>query len=346
MKVLILTFSKEDNRGANLQSFALSYVLQKLGAKVEFLDIQLIHRYGIKSIVPLLNNYFAARFRKKHKFKFTRKYASLDDLKRDVPKADVYIVGSDQVWNTEITKKIDPRIYFFTFLPSQCRKYAYAASFGTNFWHETPYDAEIKCALKKFDGVGVREKSGIKICKEYFGLDRAVHVLDPTLLLEEATVRKLFRPSQKRDGIFNYFLYIDEQTKELTNKICDILSLPLLGVPLNPSYKEKVKAIYGIEKWLQKIQSAEFVITNSFHCVVFCILLRRPFVAVPSSPGKSERILSLLEDLGLSNRFINTKDKVSRNVLSESIDYDDVFDKLNLLKERSLSFIMNLLNKD
>ena len=100
MIINILTFSKVYNRGANMQAYALMKYLENRGAEVEFIDIQLPLSSGLNwhgRVFQFFQNVLADKFRKQMHFHFTRRYLDSADLKNNPPKADVYVVGSDQV---------------------------------------------------------------------------------------------------------------------------------------------------------------------------------------------------------------------------------------------------------
>lgn len=347
MKAIILTFSKEDNRGANLQAYALFSYLKRNDIIVDFLDIQLPDKtINLKGrILRTINNFLAGRFRMKSGFTFTKKYYTLDELNRNPPQADLYIVGSDQVWNPEITNSLDPRIYFLTFLPQKVRKIAYAASFGRDQWIATVYDSEIKQSLHTFQAIGVREDSGVEICRQFFHVDNVECVLDPTLLLDSKEIDSLL-PSQRqiRNQIFGYYLYRNKSIDNMSICISDFLNLPF-----DKTFKTKgvfrLLQFYGVKTWLKKICKAEFVITNSFHCMVFCILMRKRFVVLPAFPGRETRMLSLLRKIGLGERYFDSMEDLEKrqSVLFEDIDYDSVVKLLENYKLQSFQFIQKAI---
>ncbi len=343
MKAIILTFSKVNNRGANLQCFALFDYLRKKGITVELLDVQLPRPRSIRQFDAIINNILADKFRRQKKLNFTKKYYSYKDLNDNPPQADIYIVGSDQVWNTRITSSIDPRIYFYTFLPKTAVKVAYAASFGTNEWYATKYDKEIIESLKTFKYISVREDTGVAICKREFGINADV-VLDPSLLLTNNDVLSLFRIKPEKNQIFSYLLYQDNNIKSIIERARNIANIPIVGNLTKKSLINKVKAIYTIPKWLSNIQRSKLIITNSFHCIVFSILLQKQFIAIPSAPGKSERILFLLRTLGIEDRFILSRDQLDPLFLQRNIEYDKVNIKLSEERKKSRTYIDNIID--
>lgn len=344
MKAIILTFSKVNNRGANLQCYALMSYLKSRGYDVEFLDVKHTRTpISIKGrLYESINDRYADAFRRRNGFRFTRTYASYDDLCATPPQADIFIVGSDQVWNVELTRAYDPRTFFFTFLPEGVRRVAYAASFGNDYWVRSKYDDEIKEGLKLFSAVSVREESAVDICRRELGIENAEVVLDPTLLLERESVMSLMgRPAKhKRDHIFCYLLYKDAAIEDLIARISDELRLPVEGLR-NGGWKSKLAGLYGIDRWLRNIYDANFVITNSFHCMVFCILLHKPFVVVPPYRRRQTRMLSLLGKLNLAERYTPDAAYLDDHMpmLREQIDYEAVERLLDVEREKSKRFI-------
>lgn len=344
MKAIILTFSKVNNRGANLQCYALMSYLKSRGYDVEFLDVEHVRTpIGIKGrLYEAINNRYADSFRRLNGFRFTRTYASYDDLCAMPPQADVFIVGSDQVWNVELTRAYDPRTFFFTFLPDNARRVAYAASFGNDYWCRSQYDAEIKEGLKRFSAVSVREESAVDICRRELGIEGAEVVLDPTLLLERESVMSLMgHPSKhKQDHIFCYLLYNDDVVTDLISRISGELRLPVEGLR-NGGWKSKLAGLYGIDRWLRNIYDADFVITNSFHCMVFCILLQKQFVVVPPYRHRQTRMSSLLGKLNLAERYMPDSGYLDEHIsmLHEQIDYEVVERLLSAEREKSKRFI-------
>ena len=115
MKISILTFSKESNFGANLQCYALCKTLQNMGHQVDIIDIQLPKKRfsWYSTLLQFPQEFLFFLFRKKYLNFFTKKYKTTAELQNGQHKSDLYIVGSDQVWNPDITKRLNPGIERF-----------------------------------------------------------------------------------------------------------------------------------------------------------------------------------------------------------------------------------------
>ena len=338
---IILTFSKDDNRGANLQAYALKKSLEQLGVDVRFLDIQLPKKKAnIKGqIVERIKNWCAISFRKRFGFKYTEEYTNAQELCTNPPKADLFIVGSDQVWNPDITKKLDPRIYFFSFLSDDVRRISYAASFGKSQWNMTEYDNDISVLLSKFYKISVREDSGIDICKDVFGISNVDECVDPSLLLSGSDLLNIIGGRYKpQKHIYSYLLYKSNAVYDIIDDIACQTNLRIVGEYRNNSLVDKLSGLHGIETWIRNIAEAALVVTNSFHTTVVSILLHKNFVVVPPVDGRETRLISLLSKLGVKDRYIGYNSDVDINNLS-SINYDRIDSKITELKRLSLKFI-------
>ena len=338
---IILTFSKDDNRGANLQAYALKKSLEQLGVDVRFLDIQLPKKKAnIKGqIVERIKNWCAISFRKRFGFKYTEEYTNAQELCINPPKADLFIVGSDQVWNPDITKKIDPRIYFFSFLSDDVRRISYAASFGKSKWDNTEYDRDIAMLLSKFYKISVREDTGIDICNKVFGINNVNECVDPSLLLTRQDLLDIIDKNiSPKNQIYSYLLYKSTAVYKLVEEVANQTKLKITGEYKNNSLIDKFSGLHGIETWIRNIAEAALVVTNSFHTTVVSILLHKNFVVVPPVDGRETRLISLLSKLGVKDRYIGYNSDVDINNLP-SINYDKIDSKIAELKSQSLKFI-------
>ena len=135
MKVSILTYHWEDNYGATMQAYATYRAVKESGHTPEFIDLRLPYAPSLKSrLVFGLKRYRFNNFRKKHFKNLTDKtYRSVEELRRNPPASDCYLVGSDQTWNPQIGKKLLPA-FFLTFGDDSVRRVTYATSIGLNDW--------------------------------------------------------------------------------------------------------------------------------------------------------------------------------------------------------------------
>jgi hypothetical protein len=329
MEIGIITFHNASNYGAVLQCYALSEILIQKGYNVELINLPL-HKKA-KGIRPKIKKKVASIAFKTFRNNSLPKSIGLEKQK------DLYFFGSDQIWNLDITKS-NFRLYFGSWVKKDIPKIAYAASFGNSKWKETEYSNEVKTLLNSFSSIGVRESSGVAICKEEFGI-KSNKVLDPTMILNayDGVFKKRNIKNAMVCYIFGKDQYKIDEIRKIANNKC------LNPVLLNDMrLRKQIKSIPfpSVSKWLSYLNTSELIITDSFHCMVFAILFKKNFIAIPAIPERVDRMLSLLGDLGLESRFFKNIKEVSKSkILDENIDYKMVDDKLEKLRKESFSFI-------
>ena len=268
---------------------------------------------------------------------------------------DAVIVGSDQTWRP----KYSPNIYDFylDFLQKnkKIKRIAYASSFGVDEWEYSAAETK-ECAnlAKSFDAISVREQSGIELCKNYLSVNSEL-TLDPTLLLDKedylALIGNIYN-NGKSKGVFTYFLDKNEGKKkaaeyianELGSHIYDCQAKRSLG-DLNSVHLEDYK-MPAVQDWLASFANAEFVVTDSFHGMVFSIIFGKPFLVIVNKERGSARFESLLNKIGSLNYLAYESADINNG--SKDIKSIKPLDrsKLNKMVDKSLSFLKNELSND
>ena len=315
MKIGILTFHWATNYGAVLQCYALQSFLDAKGHDVKIINYK-PHRYDDNIFTCLryrkflhfrdyLNNRkkesALADFRNS-RLHLTERVYSYNDIKPIASQFDVIISGSDQVVNPSFLMSgegygvISPT-YFLGF-PFNGKRIGYALSFGCITYPEkASYIA--RNYIKKFDIITVRENTGIDIMK-IMGRDDAFVVPDPTMLQLPQFYHSLADECRtKRSTSYDYCFFI-RHIAERKHAINNILKAK--RIIWNNEDND-----YTLQGWLNKIKHAEFVITDSFHCVVMCLKLHKPFVVITEHKGNigmNDRLYTLLDKISLSERII------------------------------------------
>lgn len=345
MKIGILTQPLRTNYGGLLQAWALQKVLTVGGHEciiinrefTRFKDLSIPFRvftqlknelnillgrekrrvnlsdnqsnYIRKNIIPFIETRYSGQSPKIYTNKELRQYV-------DENKFDAFVVGSDQVWRPLYSPSIGN--YFIDFIApeSKVKRIAYAASFGVDNWEFTDKQTEaFRNLAEKFNLITVRESSGVKLVEEYLDC-KAMHVLDPTMLLSRENYTDLINsstvPLHKSDG--KLFCYVLDQNPNLQNIIkrvekennlkayyCNALRKAIT----QDDIKHLDECLFPpVEQWLKSFQDAEMVVTDSFHGTVFSIIFNKPFWVVTNKERGESRFTSLLQLFGLSNRVI------------------------------------------
>ena len=348
MKIALLTIWHEKNYGAELQAYATIRALQQLGHEVELIDIRLsdCHRPNLNGRIGNWVSYFGPANRKFNCFwsKFfptTRRYHSVNELKENPPQADVYMVGSDQVWNPDLTGDF-AKMFFLDFGSDTVRRVSYASSFGTDTWNATYLTKDVKRLLDRFNSLSCREESGIGLLKDVFGV-QATMTVDPTLLFDH--YQELTGELAPKNTLVYYPLTSDLELTSFAKYVASNLGLDLVNNMQSSFVFGKITwDRVGIEDWVRNIAEAQFVITRSFHGLVFSILYRKPFAIIVNRNNRATRILNLLEQLGLEERYYNSIDICyESHPWSVPIDYDAVHARLKSLRQSSFKYLMSAL---
>ena len=349
MQIALLTIWHEKNYGAELQAYATIKILQKLGYDVRMIDIRLsdMYKLSVKGFIAKCITWFSPSHRKFNKFwkKYipcTKRYRSIKELKADPPIADVYIVGSDQVWNPDITKDFAPA-FFLDFGADNIRRISFSSSFGVNEWKWLDDLSTIaKKQLRQFYAISSREQTGVKILKKTFGIANADNTLDPTLMFDDYS--DITGPLSDKNTVVCYPLSSNDYALlPVADKVAGILSAqtknanPYILIP----HTSLVWDRNTISEWMRTIAEARFVLTQSFHGMVFSILHHRQFAIINlSKHGRQSRILDLLLALGLEDRyFTSEKDFLQSNIINKVIDYATVDSKLQTLRSLSWDYL-------
>ena len=282
---------------------------------------------------------------------FSEERTCWEKIRNNPPICDIYMCGSDQIWNPNFHGGVCDPGYYLSFAPVGSKKIAYAPSFGCD---DIPKGAQkmLSRMLRDFKAISVREASGIDIVRKY-GKRKAEHTLDPTLLLTSDEWRRLSRKPRNlpKEYILCYRFADSGNTKEMIDRISQqtgwpVISLPLSAVAMNDEYKTIFEA--GPREFIGLIDNASLVCTDSFHATVFSIIMKKPvcvFLRESYENGNSmnSRIYSLLEMLHLESHIITSDAQLSDAMNCIQEDYTEAHKILNVEREKSMKFLRNAL---
>lgn len=365
--VVILTQPLHTNYGGTLQAFALQKVIYNLGFQVETLNYQPKKISAIRKSLFSLKKFILSRelifpytekeiaeIKKYHdlfiknNINFSKRLDSVQQLKSYILSKNIssIVVGSDQVWRPAYSPRIES--FFLDFLKnnSNIKKISYAASFGVENWE---YSHDQTLLLKElifyFDYISVREDAGVSLCKKYLNVDAEL-VLDPTLLLKKDDYIQLSKnlKSNNKDKIFSYLLDRNEKKDTIVGEISKNLTKDVFST--FPKHKSKNKLFISefddyifppIEVWLKSFEDASFVVTDSFHGMVFSIIYNKPFIAIVNEERGASRFTSLLKILNLENRLIYDTNCNNFDIIFQGIDFPSINSQLDSLRSEFIA---------
>lgn len=372
-KIGILTFQGVNNYGAVLQAYALQKVLQDAGYDNEIVNYQ---RDNLADILCWLKNKTKAFFSNKPDRQL---YTFLELFKmvfwgegntRDIAKPfarfrermvlsdpvgpktvgnlngkyDLFISGSDQVWNCGRVN-LEPT-YLLDFVDDPDKKGSYAASFGIREIPEK-YRETYKRLLGDYRFLSVREEQGAKIIEELVQRSAEV-VLDPTMLLASDQWLEVGKKTLDKGYILVYQLEYSDTLMHFARLLSQKENLPLKFVkkPKKGAKAEEICPHTSPEEWIGLFAGADYVITNSFHGTVFSILFHKKFFTEITKErirgSMSSRLENLLNFCGLTDRLLG---EGSIEKSHSPIDYEAVDEKLRGKREASLRYLFQMVEQ-
>ena len=335
IKIYTITTHYANNQGAMLQAYALCTYLNSLnGVDCEIIDYfreggrrpwQLIPKpRDIREL--LLAAYSLTQVKwletRKQKLKVMQefwdcwlhctphRYLTKKELLDNPPMGDIYICGSDQIWNRKIIKE---DAYFFDFIANVdgVMRMSYAASVNQEI-PETECE-HIKPLLNKFDIISLREIANIPQIQALVSHIPVTRVCDPVFLLGSEEWDKMAKiPSINEEFILCYFLNTDSLAVELVNKLRQITGLKVVTLVLssNIKYNSDINVhVYNPLDFVGYIKKAKYIVTNSFHCSAIASIYSKNFKVIPKH-GSDARVNNLQDlygyDIAATNEFVDT----------------------------------------
>lgn len=369
MKIGILTYQRAENYGALLQAYALKTSLQKAGYNVHIIDYwpeyhENVFKLFSKTIFKKRSflgkiKYlilFAFSFnwlikRKKNLNRFMKEKLDLGKhpkytKKNDVCKEyDIVIYGSDQIWRKQSIREDNwfDDWYFGSDNIQAKTKITYAASMGVMDIKENEI-AYLKNTLKNFNTISVREKDLNSLLEDLGFKSRLV--LDPVFILKQDYWCELINNYKHQLPENKYILFYNLlNTSDSITFASDLQSI--IGLDVKEVTKQRtldkigeryIKTV-GVEGFLNLIKNAEIIVSNSFHGIALSIIFEKEFYAVGFGE-KSSRVVTLLDSIGLGNRFI---DNINSIDIYKKIDYPVINERLDILRTESFSFLIDSL---
>ena len=254
---------------------------------------------------------------------------------------DVYVVGSDQIWNRAITDGYD-NVFFCDFqFEKKGRKYiSYAASTEQASMAESDISV-FEDRLSVFDAVSVREDAFVDYLSRS-SKHNIYKVIDPTLLHGKLFWDQLLSPSDSQKDYI--VLYQARYNRELVHKAreiadrmhCQLIEMSAWTLPISRITKKGMKA--SPLEFINYIKNAKLVLSTSFHGTAFSVIFEVPFYYVSLSDGWDIRAISLLQDINLVDRMVTLETLQTTKIIA-SCDFSRTNELIEVLRQKSIAFL-------
>lgn len=370
-RICVLTMHRVCNYGSALQAWATQEILQRMGFDVKLLDYVFPNDYHLQFSPPISLKIRLARmvmnylyhnpmkrkelafkqFRESH-LKCTKCIKTREGLMHLPCEFDVYLVGSDQVWNPDVIH--EDYSFFLDFIHEDSKKISFASSFSQSNL-EKFNTQRITELLNRFHAISVREKNAQQIVKNL--TNRNVPIcLDPTLLLGVDDYDSLAEESTlKIEGdyilvyVLNYAFNPYPFASRFIEKLSQETGLKVVCIDfsarqhLNVSRRIHLHDAIGPSEFLWLFRHAKYVVTSSFHGTAFALNFRIPFYSIVNDEDNGDdRMVSLLNQLGADDRIVINNSKVNR--LNFNMNWELIHQKLHGLKDFSLNYLIKSLS--
>ena len=355
-KLAFLTIHVGFNFGSVLQTIATNRIFESLGFSsilINYIPDRVTYaRYFnrmfcgiipfVKKIINLpnfiKNNHVYGSYLSKYCILSSPIYDK-DDFAKKCPRADIYVTGSDQVWNSKHNEGFNDR-YYFAQLPKEAARVSFASSIGETSLSDE-HTQKIKELLSNYKAISVREESAKKLI-EGMGL-QAAHLLDPTFMLKPEEWREYMSPRiVKENYLLIYTPYNTVDKKAIFDAARAIAKEKELTVVTfswnwrNDKMADRTIKYASPGDFLSLMYHANYVVTNSFHGTAFSVNLNKQFcVFMPSA--FSTRISSIIELCGLQNRMVSDNFSIEKS--RELIDYSTVNAILDAERMKCMEFL-------
>lgn len=317
---------------------------QNLYSKIEF------HKHGLEPYLRTRREWVDDFISEYYMVENGRNIVSREDFNRLTDEFDLFVSGSDQIWNP---KFVNEHFLLDFVLESKC-SIAFASSLSADRIPDDKIDIYRK-HLKKYCGITIREPDCSEQLSEITGKEVGV-ILDPTLLY--GADRWLCKASsiEEHNYVLAYFLGNSRLVRESAITIARDRKAKLYWFPhMSEIYQNsdeimpKNTALWDVNpyEWISWVYNAEFILTDSFHMTAFCIMFHKQFyvtVKDQNNMQQNNRILNLLKLVGLESRFIPVEKLTVMEYESEpEPEWDMVDRKLSVESMNSFSYVDNMM---
>lgn len=369
----IITVHKLPNWGSVMQGFALQKIICQLGYDCECIDYLYPNEWhisrgcwkplniSIKSKIarllgmkpPLLSSLVDSFIAKE--MNVSQSFDSYEAIHKNPPKYDIYVSGSDQIWNWKTM--YGDTTYLLDFAPDNCKKIAYSSSFSVD---EIPikYCNIYKKYLSRYNSISVRENGGNKIIKKLLGKPAKV-VLDPTLLLQKSEWDKLAEKAKWKKRMpskyilcytLGYTYNPNKAMAALLHSMQEKYNCPVVFVGRVVSefdgkiFNYRRNQGIGVYEFIWLVKHATVFVTSSFHGTAFSVNLGTPFLSlVEKKEQADDRIPSFLIKVGLEDHLVTVSTDFDNLQVDGTYDVSEVQERLEIMRADSLNWLKEAL---
>ncbi|HDY7843640.1 TPA: polysaccharide pyruvyl transferase family protein [Vibrio vulnificus] len=346
MRVATLTLPLRNNYGGIIQAYALQKVFQSLGHETKLINNGILSsKSGMSYYLSLLKSKLITRKANlapclesfvNDEIELTEKINSNNDFYNGKLHCfDAYIVGSDQVWRSDYTCKLDE--YALSFVPENKKKLSFAASLGNDELSLTNDEIiKFKKHLDSFDFISVRESSSIDVMRSVLAVE-AYLALDPTLFITKELYSNLIEKRKSNydttGAVFSYLLDKDKSKIEFVNKVARLKNLNCMI--FNDGVNDNI--VQPMEDWLNGFKNASYIVTDSFHGVIFSIIFNKKFLAIGNVKRGLSRFQSVLGLFSIEKLLVTDIDNLDLSVLDKEPDYNHINGVIDLMTKHTLN---------
>lgn len=349
MKVGVITGYYSENSGTLLQAYSIGRVIEKMGYEVVYINTKnkysshsiklMLGRFIKESLRGKLKNAKAAIIKYKNFSESIKMYNVISIEEAKEYGIEKFVIGSDTVWNLEDKYFREAHVQYWPIVEG-IETISYAAAVGNSKVSTMEKYAYTKECLNNMKCIAVRDNYSKSVIQKL--TDKAVEVVcDPTILIETEELEKFKRVLDIANKYILIYIF-EELESSLVDEIVKYAKQNKLQIiSLGKSFRwcdEQV--IISVENFVSYYSQAAFVITNTFHGNVFSILFNRQFICAPC---EKKKVIELLAEMGLEQRRISTKDDFV-NTSNEQIEYTNVNNKIQGVREKSKSYLDKALN--
>ena len=359
---IITMYHKSENYGGILQAYALTKKINSLGGNAKQINfdtrgnkifsqkntIKTFVKSSIAKFLKMLSVHHFTKSRIIKKFRDAIPHThpvNSDNIKSILNDFDLFICGSDQVWNPSAMCNA----YLLNFVPSEKTKLSYAASISKDCLTQEEQQVFQK-NLNTFSDISVREYNDVLLLEQCVN-KKIEWVLDPVFLLSKQEWDEL---SSKRllDKRYVFCYFLNEKNKNPTliadfAKKTNSITVQIDGLSMfsKKITDKKIKNV-GPAQFLSLIKNAEYVLTDSFHAMAFSFIFQKKFIVFSRNKERTmeTRITSFLHLIDKNNLFLDAQtDDINKLTDMDQMDYTIEYTDFENKKTHSINFLKKYL---